>query len=84
MLVVESGMEAAVVELVLAIRCFPGLGNSRGPLGTLIFSRSVLLLFWFKLGPRSRLGRVADAGRDGLRKVMSDVVVVSVGSVVVR
>ena len=42
--VVESVMEGALEE-VLPTRFLPGeLGYSRGPLGTRIFSRSVLLL----------------------------------------
>ena len=41
---VESATEGAV-EVTLPILCLPGLaGNSRGPLGTLMFSRRVLLL----------------------------------------
>lgn len=63
-----SGVEGAM-ELELGIRCLPGLeGYSRGPLGTLILSRNVLFRRWVKLGARSRLPRMADAGMDGLRK----------------
>lgn len=73
----DDGIEGAV-ELVLPCRCFPGLvGYSLGPLGTRIVSRSALFLRVFRLGARSRFPRVADAGREGLRKVGS-------GSVVVR
>lgn len=84
---------AGVIELVLPILCLPGLlGKARGPDGTRWFSRRVLRLRWpLMLGRCSRppavtefadaavtaCGRVAEAGREGLRKVMS-------GSVVVR
>ena len=68
-------MEGAL-EVMLPTRFLPGeLGKSRGPLGTLIFSRNVLLL-WLSEGRCSRLvfpaaavARVAEAGRVGLRKV---------------
>ena len=49
----------------------PGLGNSLGPLGTLMFSRSVLFLRLLRLGRRSNpAGLEAEAGSEGLRKVL--------------
>lgn len=81
--------EGVTLELLLLLLppslCFPGLllGNSRGPLGTLpALSRNVLLLLWLRLGlcssaPLAVAGaaRVAEAGREGLRKMGSASVV---------
>jgi hypothetical protein len=49
----------------------PGLGNSLGPLGTLVCSRTVLLRRWLKLCRDSTGTRVAEAGKEGFRKVIS-------------
>lgn len=47
----------------------PGLGNSRGPLGTRTFSLSVLRRLWLRLGRGSSpAGLMAEAGMEGLRK----------------
>ena len=82
MLFVDSVTEG-VIELLLPSLRFSGLGNSRGPLGILTFSRSVLLLLWLKFVRCSRpaAARVADAGAEGFRKAVSAVVS---GSMVVR
>ena len=89
-----ASVTEGVVELVLPIFCLPGLeGKARGPDGTRTFSRRVLRLRWvLRLGRCSRLPpavgsvaegcvRVAEAGREGLRKVFD---AVASGSVVVR
>ena len=80
MLLVVSLREGALDEL-LASRCLEGDGNSRGPEGTRTFSRRVLRRRWLRLGRSSSpAGLEADAGMEGLRKVVS----VSAGSVMVR
>lgn len=86
---VESATEGPF-EVVLAFLCFEGLGNSRGPLGTLAFSLwSVLLLLycWLRLGwrssPTAAAVRVAEAGIDGLRKTALSEAAFRLGSVVV-
>lgn len=76
-MLVESSTEG-VMDALLARRCLEGEGKSRGPEGTRTFSRRVLRRRWFRLGRCSKpLGLVADAGSEGLRKVVS----VSAGSV---
>jgi len=71
MYVAEAAIFVSGSSLPAMTYLLPGLGNSLGPLGTRTFSLSVLRLFWFnKLGRCSNVaGRVAEAGREGLRKV---------------
>ena len=79
MLLVESVTEGALETC----RCLEGEGNSRGPEGTRTFSRRVLRRRWLRLGRRSGpVALVAEAGSEGLRKVVSPAL--SLGSVVVR
>ena len=86
----ESATEDPV-EGVLAFLCLEGLGNSRGPLGTLTFSlcSALLLLYcWLRLGwrssPPAAVVRVAEAGIDGLRKTVLSEAALGLGAVVVR
>jgi len=68
----ESDVAAGIeLKLPLAMRLLPGLGNSLGPLGTLVCSRTVLLRRWLKLCRDSTGTRVAEAGKEGFRKVIS-------------